>query len=236
MNKHIIKKLTFKNVSITVVCIFLGIVLAWQFQSVRKNRISDSFRNERLENIKDELIRSKNNNDDLRKRNDEIENQMREMEKSSGNSTMEQELIKKELDFARVTAGLVEVSGSGLLITVDNGPKYSVDDGDLLLLINELKASEAQAISINDQRLIASTEIREAGKYISINRQQISAPFVVKAIADPNKLENALRVISGVLERFDEFNIKYSVEKRNDIIIPKVDSSVIKTDLLKPKK
>jgi len=42
-----------------------------------------------------------------------------------------------------------------------------------LKLVNELRAAEAQAISINGERIVAMTEIRYADPYMVINGRQI---------------------------------------------------------------
>lgn len=44
------------------------------------------------------------------------------------------------------------------------------------------------------------TEIRGAGDYIMINGKQFKAPFIIKAIADPDNLERSLMMIDGIVE------------------------------------
>ena len=46
----------------------------------------------------------------------------------------------------------------------------TVYDEDILDVINELRAAGAQAISINDERIVATTEIRKVDPYIMINK------------------------------------------------------------------
>jgi len=71
---------------------------------------------------------------------------------------------------------------------------------DLLKLVNELNAAGAEAIAINDERIIATTEIRNAGNYIVINTNRYSAPFEIKAIGNPDTLEAALKLLGGVAD------------------------------------
>ena len=44
-----------------------------------------------------------------------------------------------------------------------------MEDRHIEELINELKASDVQAISVNDERVVAMSEIRKAGNYIMVN-------------------------------------------------------------------
>jgi leucyl-tRNA synthetase len=102
----------------------------------------------------------------------------------------------------------------------------------------ELKAAEAQAISIEDERIVAMSEIKKAGDYIVVNGKQMLSPFTIKAIADPQKLENSMTMLGGIVEELEFFSMKVTIEKKDNIIIPKVrdDGSVLKYDLLRPKK
>jgi len=61
-----------------------------------------------------------------------------------------------------------DVQGPGVEIVLDDGEYdyQKVYDIDLLKLVNELRAAEAQAISINGERIVAMTEIRYADPYM----------------------------------------------------------------------
>ena len=67
-----------------------------------------------------------------------------------------------------MSAGLLEVKGPGIIITLDYTPLEEDMGFDpsliypeyLLLLLNELNSSGAEAIAINEQRIISTSEIR----------------------------------------------------------------------------
>jgi len=225
-----------RNTSITIVCIILGIILAWQYKSISYNQQTSSVQNERVDEVKDELIMEKKDNDDLKKRLDELVKQNQQYESTRGNIDEQAKLLSQELERARIIAGLTDVKGKGVIITIDKSDFLNVDDSDILNVLNELKASEAQAISVNDERIVAMSEVRVAGKYIMINGQQMLPPFTIKAIADPEKLEYSLKMIGGVVEKLEAYQLKVDVEKSDNIEIPKVrdDGSVLKVDMLTP--
>lgn len=228
----------YRNAAIMLVCIILGTMLAWQYKSINYNQKAASLDNKRAEDLKDELIREKRNNDDLRNRNSELEKANKEFENARGEINQTSDVIKKELERARTIAGLTEVKGKGIIVTMENSDLGEVDDTDILDVINELRASDAQAISVNDERIIATSEVRVGGSYILINKKQNLSPFIIKAIADPEKLENSLKMLGGVIEKLKAYQIKVNVAKSENIVIPKVrdDGSVIKTDLITPVK
>ena len=71
--------------------------------------------------------------------------------------------------------GLTDVTGPGVIVTLSDSKKdiasslnpsqLLVHDLDVLSVINELKNAGAEAISINDQRIVPTTGIICGGKY-----------------------------------------------------------------------
>ncbi len=227
----------YKNIALTLVCVILGVMLSWQYESVKSNNERASLENKRLEELKDLLIAEKNNNQRLRNNLEELQKRVDEFEEAMRRDDRDEKIntLTSQLERYRLLAGLKDVKGPGLIITVDDGESY-VQDTDLLTLVNELKASEAQAISINEERIVAMSEIRLAGKYIMINGRQMLPPFVVKAIADPDKLENSLRMMNGVVDYLKGWGLKVTIERADNIVIQKVrdDGTVLRHDMLTP--
>lgn len=226
-----------RNLSIALICVLLGVMISWQYKSIYNNSQDESKKVVRLEELKDQLLLEKNNNENLRKRNEELNKLNTEYENAKGNIDLYEKNLRSELERARIIAGLTEVKGKGVVITLDNGEFTFVRDEDILSLLNELKASDAQAISINEERITAMSEVREGGGYTIINNKQMKTPFVIKAIAEPQKLENSLKMIGSVVDNLRElYYLKVAIDKKDNIIIPKVrdDGSVIRTDLLIP--
>jgi uncharacterized protein YlxW (UPF0749 family) len=229
----------YRNIALTLVCIILGVVISWQYKSINYNEAQAVNNNKRLEDVRDELIAEKKKADDLQNRNEELIKENSEFEKTRGNLSEETKKLYSELEKTRMIAGLVEVKGKGLIITIDGTNESEVLDDDILSVINELRASDAQAISVNDERIVAMSEVRAAGKYIMINQNQMLPPFVIKAIADPDKLERALRIMDGIIEKLqDVYQLDVKMEKSDEVVIPKVrdDGTVIKYNLLSPVK
>ena len=132
--------------------------------------------------------------------------------------------------------GLSEVKGEGVIVTLkDNTNAVSnsvvdmnslvIHDMDVLNVINELKNAGAEAISINDQRLVSTTAISCDGNVIRINGQKIGAPFEIRAIGLSEQLA-ALERPGGYLSVLKEYGIKAELEKTNSVIIPKYNGSI----------
>jgi uncharacterized protein YlxW (UPF0749 family) len=224
--------MNYKNFSITMVCLILGIIIAWQYKSIAINMKNKSVQVVRVETLKDDLIVEKKQNETLRNKIFELQEQKKKYDDAVDNNAMIEDNLKKELELAKIIAGLTDVKGKGIVVSLDNSNLSEVDDTDILTLINELKASEAQAISINNERIVSVSEVRKAGNYIVVNGKQLTRPYVIRAIAAPSKLENALRIIGGITENWDFLKIKYTIESKDEIFIPKVDVSILKTNQL----
>lgn len=225
-----------RNIAITMVCIILGIMLAWQYKSINYNQSMASLQYKRLDELKDDVIKLQKQRTELQDRLKELEkeNQVYESVKAGDSAAAQQ--IKDNLARVRMFAGLIEVKGKGIIVSLDDYESVHVQDIDILNIVNELRASGAQAIAVNDERIVAMTEIRTAGRYIMVNGKQLTPPYVIKAISDPTNLERSLRLLGGVLEPLEEWQLKVELKQADEIVIPKFidDGTTIKYDRLTP--
>ncbi len=224
-----------RNIAMMIVCILLGIMLSLQYKSVNYNQTMASLDNKRLEELKEDLIKLQNQRNELQERYIKLEEENQTYAKVKAGDSEAVQQIQNNLKKARIFSGLETVKGAGIIITLDNNEFIHVMDYDILNIVNELRASGAQAISVNDERVVAMTEIREAGQYIVINGKQFRAPYVIKAISDPDELERSMTLIGGQLEFLtEEVQLNVSLKKSDEIVINKFvdDGTSIKTDLL----
>ncbi|NMB97033.1 MAG: DUF881 domain-containing protein [Clostridiaceae bacterium] len=227
-----------RTIAITIVCVILGVMVAWQYKSINYNQNVMIYENRRAEELMEELIRLQKSNADLRAQLSKLQEDVRLYESAKAGSDETAKNLLKELETARTFAGFTDVKGKGVIVTMKGDGLSTVYDEDILDVINELRAAGAQAISINDERIVATTEIRKVDPYIMINKVPMTEPFVIKAIGDPDQLHNSLHMIRGVIEKLEGYSISVKVEKSDEIFIPAVrdDGSVIKIDLLEPAK
>lgn len=215
---------------ITAICIILGIMLAVQFRTTKDIRSSLPY--QRLEDLSLQLQQTEKERDDLQK----------ELATLRG-TTGQPDVYKNELAAARMGAGLTEVHGPGVLLKIDDSKRptkpgenpnlYIIHDDDVLKIINELRAAGAEAIAVNGQRLVATSEIRCAGPTLSVNNTRYSPPYEIKAIGNSQTMEAALRMRGGVIETLQFWGIQINIEKADDIVIPAY-KGVFRFDYAKP--
>lgn len=226
-----------KSIALALVCLSLGLILAWQYRSINDTKLVAGLENLREDELKDELIQLQDDYADLMERFTELKNENETIKEQGMNENDIRDRLDKELIEVKTFAGMIDVQGAGLLINMKEGSTFSIQDEDILQLLNELRAADAQAISINDERIVAMTEIRSVSSlYIMINGNRYTSPYEIKVIGDPQKMENSLNMIGGVIDDFKGLDFQISIEKSENIIIKGVkdDGSVIKTDLLTP--
>ncbi len=230
-------KSALRSVSFLIVCILLGILIALQLKSINSAQDLQLLSSKRLEEIQDELITQTRINRDLTDRYTELKDYVEAVENQTYAADDAFQRIMEEKKNAEIFAGLTEVSGSGVIITLTAGTDSFIRDADLRSVVNELRAAGAQAISVNEERMVATSEIREAGQYIVINGKQFSAnaQFEIKAIARAEDLERAIMMVSGVGEKLELYNVDFKISKSDKVTIPRLreDSPAYRFDLLK---
>lgn len=131
-------------------------------------------------------------------------------------------------------AGTTDLKGEGIVMTLTDGTKVTdpslrsdslVHDSDILTVVNELKAAGAEAISVNGQRIIATSAIRCVGPVIQVNYQKVAAPFEIKAIGNAQYLESAMNIKSGVADMLKQLGVGVTISRQNNVEIPKYEGT-----------
>lgn len=203
------------NIIIALVFMVLGFMLTVQFKTTERQK---NVRIARVEDLSERLRVAEAEKNQLRK-------ELADLRKHSGHIMSDAELERLNL-----LAGTSEVYGPGLEIVLDdsttnqkvgeNPNLYIVHDEDLLRILNELRAAGAEAISVNDQRIGAMSELRCAGPTVSINNVRSAPPYVIKAIGDPKTMASALRLRGGVVDTFAFWGIDVKIKDSNKIVVP----------------
>lgn len=133
-------------------------------------------------------------------------------------------LLASELEKSRNLLGKNAVQGEGIIVTltdVEVGKYGKITAWDLIELINELKAAGAEAISINDYRIVNTSYVVDLTEtYIGVNGERIVSPYVVKAIGDITYLESGLSQKQyGYLDTKNNSGKSVFLERSNKITI-----------------
>ncbi len=139
-------------------------------------------------------------------------------------------IMKDELVNLKMSSGYASVRGNGVEVEIHDSEKdlkqgqnpndLLVHDIDILKIINDLKKSGAEAISINGERIISLSEIKCSGPTITINGKTYAQPFIIKAIGNSDELKASLispETYANLLKK--TYGIYIDVIEKNDIFI-----------------
>ena len=222
------------QLAIAFVCVVLGLMLTTQFRAVKQGvgPVSEYRARELAAQVKD----LKSEKEALLKVKNEYETKLRTYESTASEGSAVGRMLKQELDNARIIAGLEDVEGPGITVELNDGKfgeqnNYALITGSMILeVLNELNAAGAEAISINGQRIVSNSEVRQIGSgiLININGERMAPPFTLKAIGNPEQLEAALRLRGGVAENIESMGVAVIINSSTNIKIGKFNGVIEK--------
>ena len=203
------------KIMVMIVAAILGFMLATQIKTTERQKTINV---QRAEELTERLRIVEQQRDDLAK----------EIERLQANSS--DDALETEVERLKEFAGEVPLEGKGIQLILDdskvtaqvgeNPNLYIIHDDDLLRVINELRAAGAEAISINGERLVSTSEIRCAGPTLSVNNNRSAPPYVILAIGNPSNLASALKLRGGVLDTFKFWGIQAELTMPEVVKIP----------------
>lgn len=226
---------TSQKMVIALVCVFLGIVISMQFKVVQSNYLNGLTPTQRSAQLVSEYNKMKTERESLQVEVDGLHAKLSEIENAASQENALIKSMQDDLNLFKKLAGFTELVGPGIEVIVDNPPSevnYGnefdiVNDYELLLaLINELNAAGAEAISVNGQRLISTSEIRAAGSSISVNTVYINAPITVLAIGNQAVLDGAINQRFGIVSRLRDRYYQVYVTVQDEVQVPKYTESL----------
>lgn len=217
---------------IALVCLVFSFLIALQLKSVHINVGNGTAAGERTEWLEEQLALERQKSEGLAAQLTEYQEDLQLIENESVETEGYLKVLSKRLERAEMLGGLSQVHGPGVEVTIEdssiktdeaNVGAYLIHDLDLLRVINELRDAGAEAIALNGERLLATSEIRCAGSTLSVNNARYSQPYVIRAIGDPQTLENALTMRNGVIDVLSLYGIKTTVVQKDELLIEPYD-------------
>lgn len=223
-----------KNIKIIIftVAVILGIIISMQFRSIlqakKVEQESNPDINEYMTQLENEKKKGEELADKIKKYEEEKDKYLEAFASISDDAT-----LKNELDEVKKIAGLTDVKGPGVIIKMsdaehdeDNSSSPQIiHDMDIVSVLNELRAAGAQAISINGERIMATSEQVCTGPTVRINNNRYAVPYEISAIGSPDKLQNQLER-SSTVQLLRQFGIKIEISKSKEVYIPMYKNEV----------
>ena len=227
-------------ITLGIVCFILAMAISIQIKTIKNSTSEIGTIISENSGLRDEVLTWQSNNKKLYKSLEKAEKELEEIRTTAISKDEGSLKLEEELKENNKLLGLTDIKGDGVIITLDdnrevnteevlNINQYIVHAEDLLCIVNELFNAGADAISINNQRIVNTTSIYCDGNIERINGKMIGVPITIKAIGQPERMYYALiRPESylqnvGYLRTMVQDGTKATIEKKSAIVIPKYE-------------
>ena len=223
------------ELAVMAVCVVVGFLLAAQLRGVQLAGAADATNASRLETLQSLYNDVVEERDGLTEQVGQLQSELELYRQQAASGDEGSEALKTELEQMEITAGLTDVEGPGVTVVLEDSTQanvtgdeadYLIHDNDILSVINELRSAGAEAISLNGERILATSEVRCTGAVVTVNGRRYAAPYVIFAIGDPNTLYSALTMRNGVVDILSQWGITVRVTASDQLLIPAYSGTV----------
>ncbi len=217
------------TVTIGAMIALLVCVMLMQFRTIEGTDIKE------LETMRETELRAevagwKTKYEEANKKLIDTQNKIAEYEEQEANNQESSKLLEEELKQAETMLGKTNVTGNGIVITLKDNDIALIEAYDLYKLVNDLRLAGAEAISINDIRITAMTDIKEIARgLMTIDGTRIWSPYIIQAIGDQTYLESGLTLktygyMDFVIKGYDKTG---TIERQENMIIKASNKDMI---------
>ena len=225
------------SITIGISCFALMLVMFMQFKMVNQTDIT-AIETMQESELKLELASWREKYNQINERYVEVAAKIEEYKNERVSDAKTAQLLETELQQLNEILGKTDVHGEGIVIQlVDKKGEPLGDDAyvdaitaeNLLIIVNQLFASGAEAVSVNGHRMIATSYIKDISgtEFIKVNGKRIpDNTYVINAIGDPDYLRSAVVGKGGHVDELKELGHETSVEDSKEILIEKFEGEI----------
>lgn len=214
-------------------CLVAGLMVATAQRSAEENQlqVTDSTR------LSDLVRSAQASADEVSARRDELAAQLDALQEDAARSDAGVAAALGDIKKNAADAGLTEMTGPGIVVTMTDAPrnadgKYPVDatpddlvvhQQDVQSVLNALWAGGAEAVGMQDQRIVNTSAPRCIGNTLLLHGRTYSPPYVMSAIGDVGRLEAALAAEPGIRvykQYATRFGLGYTQASPSQITVP----------------
>ena len=212
------------TITVGIACLALATVMFMQFKMVNQTDINE------LDELRTELANWKAKYEEAENQYQEKTKKLEDYNKTEASEEETEGLVKNELEQVNLILGKTDVEGQGITITLQENKdaEAGITSDNLNMIVNELKEAGAEAISINDERIINMTDIVSVNEntVTRVNQQRVVSPYVIKAIGNQTYLEGAISGNGGEGDKLEKLGHTVSITKSNKIQIKKYNKEL----------
>jgi uncharacterized protein YlxW (UPF0749 family) len=202
-------------------CLLLGFLAVSQYKSLQKTPEEKFVEGKTTDELSGDYITLIEKNEALQERYLKLTAEIADLEATRNGDTRLKDILQSEKDAALRQAGLAPVTGGGISVVVTPSEDARITSNMLIQFVNEIKAADALAISINDQRVVPMTEIRDTVSGYSVNGIAFSYedPITILALGKGVDMYGALQMVGGI-RTMEQSRIDVHVDIVENLTIP----------------
>ena len=187
------------TITIGIMCFILTMLIFMQVKTISQTDISE-LEIMRESELKTEITSLKTKYEEVVTKIQETNKKILEYEEASIEGKEASQLLQAELKETEDLLGKNSVTGEGIIIKMSNNGSSKINSEDLLNLVNILKNAGAEAISINEIRIVYDTYIVDINEknHITIGGEYVVAPYTIKAIGNISRTTDDIRKYNRV--------------------------------------
>ena len=149
-----------------------------------------------------------------------------ELEAADPGSAQSLKQLYADLEAARLAAGLVAVSGPGVAFKLEDGGSgvdARVTARDVRTLVEELWLAGAEGVSVNGERVVATTAVIDIGGSILVNSAYLAPAYTITAVGPPDlysRLQASVAFVQFVQLRIEPSGVRLSVAELETADLP----------------
>jgi uncharacterized protein YlxW (UPF0749 family) len=141
--------------------------------------------------------------------------------------------LNDQLQSARIAAGLIPLTGSGIVLQIEDSQEPADPEGnmqdllvgarDLRTIVEEMWQAGAEAVAVNGERMTPTTAVIDIGPSILVNSAYLAGPYQVTAIG-PDDLYARLSASPGFVDflraRAEAWGLRVSIAEPESVDMP----------------
>ena len=198
-----------------------------------------------------DLIRAQNRTNESRNTQlDDLQGQVDQATAGLAHGDLQTQQLERQANESAATAGRTAVRGPALRVTLDDAKlaggevpagadpdDYVIHQQDVQAVVNALWAGGAEAMMLQDQRVISTSAVRCVGNTLILQGRVYSPPYVITALGDTERLRESLRT-DGEVENLRQWSraigLGYEVRTLGDTTFPAYSGSIVPAHAVVP--
>lgn len=208
------------EITVMLITVIVGFLLVTQ---LRGQAVVSSELQQQSERDLSEIVHEINTETDvLREEVAELQIKLYRYQQEAENEKSILTEAREDLKNLKIVAGLTEVEGPGVKISITDSDKV-LNTFDFIDVIQELKVGGAEAIAVDNRRVVQGTYFKKKNKQIYVDNRRISSPYMIEAIGDPQTLYQAVTLTGGCKDKLTSLEgVILSVTRENNLAVPAV--------------